>query len=252
MSRREPEKPSRSRQKTRCCLLPVAQNGVGRTFALQKFLDQLGAFAWPLMLFAVMYFRGSGDGFADYRRCFALLIVPAAVTLALLLAARHFFPQPENFEPERVGASAGRIADGRKFKLYIAGTGLFALGFMDFSMITMHVSRLSLMPAHALPLLYAGAMAVDAAAALFFGRLYDRRGLGSLVWPTLLSAPFATLVFLVPSWGLYLGAALWGTGMGAQESVLKAAIASLVPRERRSSGYGTFQTVFGICLFTGS
>lgn len=64
----------------------AAQNGVGRSFALQELLDQLGAFLGPVALFAVMYFKGSGDSFADYRRCFALLAAPALVTLGLLLA----------------------------------------------------------------------------------------------------------------------------------------------------------------------
>ena len=242
---------------------------MGRSFALQEFLDQLGAFAGPVMLFVVMYFKGSGDTFADYRRCFALLAVPAALTLGLLLAAKHFFPHPENFEPEEK-KKAPRPAMNRDFRLYLAGTSLFALGFMDFSMITMHVSRVSLMNSRDLPLLYAGAMAVDAAAALFFGWLYDRRGMRSLVWSTLAAVPFAALIFLTQSrsalylgaalWGfgtrsiplLLVGIALWGVGMGAQESTLKAAVATLVPRQYRSSGYGMFQTVFGVCLFLGS
>lgn len=178
----------------------AAQNGVGRSFALQEFLDQLGAFLGPVALFAVMYFKGSGDSLTDYRRCFALLAVPALVTMGLLLAARRLFPQPENFEPDTKKAAVGNFASGKKFTLYIAGISLFALGFMDFAMISMHVSRRGLMSPGALPLLYAAAM---------------------------------------------------GAGMGAQESILKAAVATLVPKERRSSGYGSFQTAFGVCLFAG-
>lgn len=60
------------------------------------------------------------------------------------------------------------------------------------------------------------------------------------------------MIFLLPGGvALYAGAALWGAGMGAQESILKAAVATLVPKERRSSGYGSFQTAFGVCLFAG-
>lgn len=230
----------------------AAQNGVGKSFALQEFLDQLGAFAGPAALFLAMYFKGTGDGLTDYRRCFALLLFPALATLALLLAARHFFPAPEDFEADAPKASQ-KVGSNGAFTLYIVGISLFALGFMDFSLVTMHVSRRSLLPAEALPLLYAGAMAVDAVSALVFGWLYDKRGLSSLVWPTLLTSPFALFVFLMPqSWGVFAGAALWGVGMGAQESVLKAAVAALVPKEKRGSGYGLFQTAFGACLFLGS
>lgn len=230
----------------------AAQNGVGRSFALQEFLDQLGAFLGPVALFAVMYFKGSGDSLTDYRRCFALLAVPALVTMGLLLAARRLFPRPENFEPDTKKAAVGNFASGKKFTLYIAGISLFALGFMDFAMISMHVSRRGLMSPGALPLLYAAAMGVDAAAALAFGWLYDRRGMKALALSALLTAPFSALIFLLPGGvALYAGAALWGAGMGAQESILKAAVATLVPKERRSSGYGSFQTAFGVCLFAG-
>lgn len=230
----------------------AAQNGVGQSFALQEFLDQLGAFLGPVALFAVMYFKGSGDSFADYRRCFALLAAPALVTLGLLLAARRLFPRPENFEPDTKRGAARHFAPGKKFTIYIAGISLFALGFMDFAMISMHVSRRGLMSPGALPLLYAAAMGVDAAAALAFGWLYDRWGMKALSLSALLTAPFSALIFLLPGDGaLYAGAALWGVGMGAQESILKAAVATLVPKERRSSGYGSFQTAFGVCLFAG-
>lgn len=232
--------------------LAAAQNGVGRSFALQELLDQLGAFLGPVALFAVMYFKGSGDSFADYRRCFALLAAPALVTLGLLLAARCLFPRPEKFEPDTKKAAVGNFAFGKKFTLYIAGISLFALGFMDFAMISMHVSRRGLMSPGGLPLLYAAAMGVDAGAALVFGWLYDRWGMKALALSALLTAPFSALIFLLPGGGaLYAGAALWGVGMGAQESILKAAVATLVPKERRSSGYGSFQTAFGVCLFAG-
>jgi MFS-type transporter involved in bile tolerance (Atg22 family) len=49
-----------------------------------------------------------------------------------------------------------------------------------------------------------------------------------------------------------LGMVLWGVGMGAQESVMRAAIAELAPLERRGVAYGLFNTIFGISWFVGS
>jgi MFS family permease len=40
--------------------------------------------------------------------------------------------------------------------------------------------------------------------------------------------------------------------MGVQESVLRAAVAEMVPRARRGAAYGVFNSVFGICWFAGS
>jgi MFS family permease len=40
--------------------------------------------------------------------------------------------------------------------------------------------------------------------------------------------------------------------MGAQESVMRAAVAELAPRERRGTAYGTFHLFFGVAWFGGS
>ena len=96
-------------------------------------------------------------------------------------------------------------------------------------------------------------MLVDAVAALFFGLLYDRKGVRALVWSTLLSAPFAIFVFAGHSVAsLLVGIALWGVGMGAQESILKAAVSSMVPKTSRATGYGVFECAFGVFWFFGS
>lgn len=42
-----------------------------------------------------------------------------------------------------------------------------------------------------------------------------------------------------------LGMTLWGIGMGVQESILKAAVAGVVPAEKRGSAYGIFNTGYG-------
>lgn len=49
-----------------------------------------------------------------------------------------------------------------------------------------------------------------------------------------------------------LGIILWGVGMGAQESILKAAVTSVVPKSSRATGYGIFEMSFGVFWFLGS
>ena len=74
-----------------------------------------------------------------------------------------------------------------------------------------------------------------------------------LVLSTLISVPFPILVFGTGSevW-LLLGIALWGIGMGAQESILKAAVAGMVPKTSRATGCGIFEGMFGVFWFPGS
>jgi hypothetical protein len=96
-------------------------------------------------------------------------------------------------------------------------------------------------------------MLVDAASAMVFGLMYDRKGMRALILSTALSAPFALLIFGGGSnLALLVGIAMWGIGMGAQETILKAAVANIVPKASRATGYGIFESVFGIFWFLGS
>ena len=45
---------------------------------------------------------------------------------------------------------------------------------------------------------------------------------------------------------------LWGIGMGAQNSLLKSVIAPLLRRDIRATGFGLFDTGFGVAWFLGS
>lgn len=241
----------------------ASQEGTGKSFGLQELLDQIGAFLGPVLLYLVMLFRTEGTAFETYSLCFAVLAIPGAITLILLLVTKHKFPNPEHFEPEPKEYIPFKLK--REFILYIAGISLFAFGFIDYSIVIMHVSRTftglasglaetsSLVTSGTLPLLYAGAMLVDAVAALVFGYLYDKKGIKVLVLSTLLSAPFAIFVFAgrtIPA--VLFGIALWGVGMGAQESILKAAVTTMVPKSSRATGYGVFECSFGVFWFLGS
>ncbi len=241
----------------------ASQEGIGKSFGIQEVLDQIGAFAGPVLLYLVMLFKTDGTTFQIYSKCFAILAIPGAITLILLLVTKHKFPNPENFEPTPKEYVPFKLK--KEFILYIAGISLFAFGFMDYSLVIMHVSRTytdlatglaktsSLVNTGTIPLLYAGAMLIDAISALLFGLLYDRKGVKALVWSTIISAPFSVFVF----WGrsvpaVLFGVALWGVGMGAQESILKAAVTSMVPKTSRATGYGIFEFCFGIFWFLGS
>ena len=45
---------------------------------------------------------------------------------------------------------------------------------------------------------------------------------------------------------------LWGIGIGAQRSILKAVIGDMVSKQIRGSAYGIFNTGYGIAWFLGS
>lgn len=240
----------------------ASQEGVGKSFGIQEMLDQIGAFLGPVFLYLVMLFKTDGTTFEIYRTAFAFLAIPGFITILLLFLTKREFPNPEAFEPEAKKEEA--FVMKKSFIYYIVGISFFAFGFMDYALVIMHISKnftslggsygtFRLISEETLPLLYAGAMLVDAVAALIFGHIYDKKGVKALVVSTIISAPFSLFIFGFKSEAAILfGLVLWGIGMGAQESILKAAVTSMVPKKNRATGYGIFECSFGIFWFLGS
>jgi MFS family permease len=240
------------RSPARSTLVSYAANqaGVGKSFGLEEALDQIGAVSGPLLTAAAIWVVRDEPVTDRYRLAFLVLLLPVVLNLALVLFARRKYPRPESFE---TSASPSGRPIGRLFRWYVVAVMLLALGFADWALVAFHAGRVGLLELGTLPLLYAGAMGVDAVAALAFGALYDRHGLSVLAASTFVSALFAPLVFLFPSaWVLVLGATCWAIGMGVQDSIFKAAIAQLVPKEQRGRAYGSFFALFGLAWWIGS
>lgn len=226
------------------------ENGEGKSFAILEFIDQIGAFLGPTLLFLIMLFTTDMTEHNQFAICFAALGIPAIACMLLLFFSKRKFPHPENYEKENVNSKGGLR---RTYIVYLFAVCVFAFGFIDFPLITAHESANTLVATNYLPLLYSGAMLADAFSALLFGILYDKYGFVTLVISALLSAPFAILIFFANSLtALAFGVIMWGIGMGAQESIMKAAIATLTSKSNRSKGYGAFQLCFGVSWFLGS
>jgi MFS family permease len=220
------------------------QMGYGWGFGLHEALDQFGALFGPLVVAAVLAARG------NYKIAFAILLVPAIATLSLLVIARFAYPKPEDLEVSISNVQASGLP--RVFWIYLVGAGLVAAGFADFSLMAYHFEKASVIPDTWVPVFYSVAMAVSGIGSLLFGHLFDRVGIWILVPLTLIAAASAPLVFLGGFWLVLIGSALWGLGMGVHESIIPAAVATIVPQQRRPSGYGIFTAGYGVCWFIGS
>ncbi len=186
----------------------------------------------------------------DYRIAFAALLVPAVLMLSILIVARWLYPRPEDMETNPPDVRTTGLP--RVFWLYLAAAALVAAGFSDFPLVAYHFERVSTVPSTWVPIFYAMAMGVSGTGSLVFGRLFDRIGIAVLIPLTLIAALFAPLVFLGGFWAALVGMALWGVGMGVHESIVPAAVAHMVPPQRRASAYGLFTAGYGVCWFVGS
>ncbi|MGO9568710.1 MAG: MFS transporter [Desulfomonilaceae bacterium] len=234
------------RTPARDVMLSCASDQIGRGwgFGLHQALDQTGAVIGPLVVAAVLHFKGG------YETSFAVLLIPALAALSLLALAATLYPNPSNLG--RASAGLERKGFSRRFWVYVVAVGFVAAAYADFPLIAFHFKKMAIVPDSSIPIFYAVAMGVDAVAALWFGRIFDRIGFASLVVAILFSSFFAPLVFMGGYYSSLAGMALWGVGMGAQSSVMKAAIAGLVPTSKLGFAFGIFNTAYGLFWFAGS
>src|SRR3990172_5388713 len=188
--------------------------GRGWGFGLHEALDQIGAMLGPVIIAVVLYCKGS------YQTGFAILLVPAFMALSVLVVSQLLYPRPRDLEINLAKLET-RGFQGT-FWLYLIAVALIAAGYADFPLIAYHFKKASVASDNWIPIFYAVAMGVDALSALLFGRLFDRVGVSILVVVSLLSTLFAPLVFLGNFYLAIVGMALWGVGMGAQESIMRA------------------------------
>lgn len=234
----------------------AAQVGMGRGLGVHKALDQIGAFAGPLLV-AALIAAAAGALWPGL----ATLAVPGAVAMVLLLLTRHRMPRPVDTRPpatpsaEPVGPSD--LARGERPRLpatflrFAAGVALCTAGLVSFGLISFHIVERDLVPIAVVPLLYAAAMASGALAALATGEAYDRMGARVLFVLPFMVAAVPALVFGGALGAVVVGVLLWGAAVGLQDSTVKALVADLVPRERRATAYGVFAAVQGAGALIG-
>ncbi len=242
----------------------AAQVGMGRGMGVHKALDQVGAFAGPLLV-AALIAASAGALWPGL----AALAVPGAVAMVLLVLTRHRMSRPTDIRTGRaVAVEPAGIARGPKvtigdrframgaglpstFLRFAVGTALCTAGLVTFGLIGFHIVELDLIPIAGVPLLYAAAMAAGAFAALASGVAYDRFGARVLLILPFLVAGVPAMAFSPVLGAVVIGVLLWGAAVGVQDSAVKALVADLVPRERRATAYGIFAAVQGAGALVG-
>jgi MFS family permease len=235
------------RNPARDAMLSSATSAVGRGwgFAIHEAMDQIGAMTGPVIVMIVLAVTKN-----SYKSAYAVLAIPALLAIAVLVTSRIIYPHPHKLEADSQTKDDGKLP--KVFWLYLAAVGLIAAGFADYPLVAFHIKQRAIFDDKWIPLLYAIAMGIDGIAALIFGRMYDRKGMSALAFAVILSAFFAMFAFGSTATMIVIGICLWGIGMGAQESIIRAVVADLVPKSKRGTGYGLFNAGYGICWFAGS
>ncbi|NLX47802.1 MAG: MFS transporter [Euryarchaeota archaeon] len=221
----------------------ATSTGRGWAFGVQEALSSVGAMIGPVAIFLVFMCGG------NYSSAFLLLGIPAMLTLVVLYITYTMYPRPQAMEAT---VPCEKAMLPRRFWLYALAAAFLAAGYVDYPLVAYHVQNHALGEDAVIPLLYALAMGTDAISAMFLGKFFDRGGPKILLIAVVPAAFFPILAFSDSMVLVAAGMALFGIGMGAQESIMRAMVADLAPVGKRASAYGYFNTIFGSFWFVGS
>ncbi len=185
----------------------------------------------------------------NFRTAYSLLLISALLALATLTVARFVFPRPSRLETRKTARPGGFT---RAYWLYMVGGACFAAGLISFELIAFHFSTARVASDQWIPIFFSIAMATDALASLAFGRLFDKAGFITVIVAVIVSALYAPFVFLGNFGVALFGIVLWGIGFGAQDTLLKAIIATVLPEGRRNTAFGLFYVGYGLGWGLGS
>lgn len=242
-------------------LSQVAENhvGTGFVFGLQEALDQLGAFAGP-MVFTMTFLTTGREDLSSYQTGYRILIFAYILVMVAVFIA---YKRVSKYNLTRDGEEIHRESDTLTgtFWLYCLFTFLTTFGFVAYSIIGFHLRDKAIMPDASITSFYSIAMIVDAVIAVIIGKVYDlikkrtgnkRAGLLSLVF-----IPFVTIFIPFLTLGnsllmAIIGLVLYGVVLGTHETIMRSAIADLTSFKKRGTAYGIFNTAYGLAFLGGS
>ncbi len=217
--------------------------GAGRAFGIHELLDQIGGILGPLIVAGLMFYSN------DYRQTFNFLFIPF---LILLVALGYTY---KRIGSKTIITSSRTEGKGKKltkpFYVYTFAVLLNTIGLIPYTLILYRASEI-LKPMNQqwiVPLIYLLIQGVDAPAALLSGFAYDKYGIRVLVVPFVLSIFPPLLTIANAELTMLIAASIvFGLVLGMQESIYRAAVSNLTPISSRGTGYGIFNTAYGVGL----
>src|SRR5262245_39796610 len=140
----------RSPAKTTLTSFAASDLGAGKAFAINEAMDQIGGLLGPLAVAGVLAWKGETK--AGFALAFALLAIPAAASVAVLLRARRLYPDPRELERDDAGDTETRL--GPRYRLYLVGVALIAIGLADWPLLAFHFEKTHVVGMAWLPVVY--------------------------------------------------------------------------------------------------
>jgi MFS family permease len=210
----------------------------GFIFGFHKMMDSAGAVAGSLSAFLLLWWLGSSE--ASFRSIFALSLIPgiiAMIILVVFVADAPFSPAPsKHFRPSALPCP---------FYLLVIFQSLFSLVAMNYSFVILKVSE-SAISLIMIPLAYTLYNLCISVFAIPIGKAADRVGKATLL--SIIYAAFgftALLLMLDTSFAAWIAFGVYGFFAGGFNSLAKAIISDIAPKELKATAYGVYYTSVG-------
>jgi MFS family permease len=220
----------------------------GAAFGLRQALDTVGAFLGPLLAVAFMLLWQD-----DFRHVFWLAVVPAVLSIAVLLFGVH---EPEHAREGRRQNPIRRdnlVRLGRPYWWVVGAGAVFTLARFSEAFLVLRAREGGLALAWT-PLVLIAMNAVYAVFAFPFGKLADKMSHATLLGWGLLVLIVADLLLASAKGGpvMWSGIALWGLHMAMTQGLLATMVADTSPEDLRGTAFGCFNLVSGVALLIAS
>ncbi len=221
----------------------------GASFGLRQSLDTIGAFLGPGIAIGLMWLTAS-----NFQAVFWIAVIPAFLSLALILFAVHEPARPEGLRKVRSPLSRAELGRlGSSYWWVVVFATMFALARFSEAFLILRAQAVGL-PLVLIPLVLVVMNVVYALAAYPAGVLSDRfnRMTMLMIGFALLIAADVALATSGGFVGVTIGVILWGLHMGFTQGLLATLVADTAPAELRGTAYGVFNLMGGVAALVAS
>jgi len=222
----------------------VTNNETGKSFGLQKAMDNSGAIIGPLIAFALLIFFPN-----NYRLIFLLAGIPAILGVFVLI----FGIKEAKKKEESLFKKFHFKEFPKKYYLFLGIIFIFTLGNSTDALLMVKANEVGVKVAF-IPLVYLVTSIVSVLLAIPIGSLSDRIGkekiliTGFLIYAVVyygfgVTTSIGAIVALFALYGLY---------SAATDGIQKAFISDLIDNNKQGTGLGIYNALLGITLLPAS
>jgi MFS family permease len=218
---------------------------LGLAFGFHRAMDTVGAVVGPAVALLILAFW-----VADYRLVFWLSIIPGVLAVVLIM----FFISADRPAPLMQARFSWSLRGfNARFVGFLVVIGLFSLGNSSNAFLILKAQHAGMSPAWVSGV-YLAFNATYVLLAIPSGMVADRLGrrpviLAGFILFAGVYAGFAVADSPWPIAGLFI---FYGMYMGLSDGVQRAYLATLVPEERKATGFGLYHMVVGIAILPAS